>query len=292
MKESKADLRKSLDRGLKIMQRHRDTSLNKVIMTTNKKVKKHIDTSINNAIKSIHENVEKDIGQQVDHFDNIILQNQVSTFGVYNIFLNKSATQKVSVASLDEGMVVGPQPHYEGPPTVPSVFGRLIDPIGEQQADVPVPNPTVGGTAGTTVSQVGVTDPNRGEAPFSAVFRPPELVEGAVSSPETKGPDMYVTRRSDAGDRISGSLGRAQNAEPRNPDPVLLLLGPVSTVQLPEFARVVYLHMVRVGSPGLGLRRRLFDPGGEALVYDPGGFRYFLGENKNLRFEFYSWMGV
>ena len=68
------------------MRRKRDTSLNKEIMSTNKKVKNHIDTSINNAVKYIHENVEKDIGQQVDHFDNNILQNQVSTIGVYNIF--------------------------------------------------------------------------------------------------------------------------------------------------------------------------------------------------------------
>ena len=64
-----------------------------------------------------------------------------------------------------------PQPHYEGPPTVPSVFSRLIDPIGEQQADAFVPNPTVSGTAAPTVSQVCVRDPNTREAPFSAVSR-------------------------------------------------------------------------------------------------------------------------
>ena len=59
-------------------------------------------------------------------------------------------------------MVAGPLPHYEGPPTVPSVVGRYIDPIGEQQADVPVPNPFVGRSSGTTVYQVCLTDPNMG----------------------------------------------------------------------------------------------------------------------------------
>ena len=100
-----------------------------------------------------------------------------------------------------------------------------------------------------------------------------ELVEGAVSSPETKGPGIYVTCRSDASDRNSGSLVRALNAEPRNPDSSLRLLRPVSMVPWPEFARVVYLDMVQVGSPGLGLRRRLFDPDGEALVFDTCGSR-------------------
>ena len=77
---------------------------------------------------------------------------------------------------------------------------------------MPLPNPTVGGTAGPIVSQVGVTDSNRDEKPFSTVFRPPELVEGAVSSPEIKGTGINVTRRSDAGDRFSGSLCRTLNA--------------------------------------------------------------------------------
>ena len=58
----------------------------------------------------------------------------------------------------------------------------------------------------------------------------------------------------------------------------------MSTVPRPEFARVVYLDKLRVKIPGLGLRGRLFDPGGEALDFDPEGSRYMCGENKNLIF--------
>ena len=48
-------------------------------------------------------------------------------------------TQINNVTLLVEGILVGPQPHYERPPTVPSDFGRLVDPIGRQQPDlVPV----------------------------------------------------------------------------------------------------------------------------------------------------------
>ena len=106
-------------------------------------------------------------------------------------------------------MIVGPQPHYEGSPTLPSVFGRLIEPIGKQQSDVSAHDPTVGGTVDPTVSQSDVTDPNRRESPFSAVIRPPELVEGAVSLPEVKGPDSPVTHRSNSSDKNSGGWCRA-----------------------------------------------------------------------------------
>ena len=108
---------------------------------------------------TIHDKVEKDIGQLVDFFDNITLRNEVSTICFYNISLNKLTTQIDNVTSLVEDSVVGPQPHYEGQPTVPSVFGRLIPPIGKQQSNVSAHDPTVGGTADPTVLQSYVTDP-------------------------------------------------------------------------------------------------------------------------------------
>ena len=101
-------------------------------------MQRHIDATISNVVGVFKEKVKQDIGRQVDHFDNFIIQNQmsVSTIGDYKISLDKLTTRIENVTSLVEGMVVGPQPHYEGPPTVPSVFGRLVDPIEEQQPDV------------------------------------------------------------------------------------------------------------------------------------------------------------
>ena len=66
----------------------------------------------------------------------------------------------------------------------------------------------------------------------------------------------------------------------------------MSTAPWPRFAGVTDLDIVRVRSPGLGLWRRLFDPGGEALVFDEGGSRYLCGEIKNQRFEYNSGIGV
>ena len=134
-------------------------------------------------------------------------------------------------------------------------------------------DPTGSGPTGPTVSQLGGMDPNREKAAFSDIFGTSDIFEGAVSLSETMGPDIYVTRRSNASDRKTGSLGQAMNAELRNHNSALLRPGLVSTIPEPEFARVSYLDMKRVGSPGPGLRRRLLYPGGEALVFDPGGSR-------------------
>ena len=73
-----------------------------------------MNTSINNVIMSIYERVEKDIRQQVDY---MTLQNQ-STFCDFKICLNELTTRLDNLTSLVEGMVVGPQPHYEGPPII------------------------------------------------------------------------------------------------------------------------------------------------------------------------------
>ena len=55
----------------------------------------------------------------------------------YKTSLNELATRNDNVASLVEGIVAGPQPQYEGPPAVPSVFGILADPNGRQEAQLP-----------------------------------------------------------------------------------------------------------------------------------------------------------
>ena len=77
----------------------------------------------------------KDIGQQVDYCCKMILQNQM-TFSDFKICLNELTTRVGNATSLVEGVVVGPQPYNEGPPTAPSVIGRLVDPIGGQHPDV------------------------------------------------------------------------------------------------------------------------------------------------------------
>ena len=72
-------------------------------------MQKHIDTNINNVGETLSEN----IGQQVDYFDNMILQNQmtVSTFGDFKSCLDKLSSRVDNVTSMVEGMVVGPQSH-------------------------------------------------------------------------------------------------------------------------------------------------------------------------------------
>ena len=52
-----------------------------------------------------------------------------STMGHYKKSLDELTTQIDNATAFVEGMVVGPQPHYKGPPTVPSFFGRLVDPM-------------------------------------------------------------------------------------------------------------------------------------------------------------------
>ena len=56
-----------------------------------------------------------------------------STMDDYKTSWDKSTTRIDNVTSLVKGMVVGPQSHSEGPPTVPSGFGILVDPIGVKQ---------------------------------------------------------------------------------------------------------------------------------------------------------------
>ena len=204
-----------------------------------------MDTSINNVIMTINEKVEQDIRQQVDC---MTLQNQ-STFCDFKICLNELTTRLDNVTSLVEGMVAGPQPHYEGPPTIPSVFGRLVDPIGKQHPDLHrfpenrrtdvhrfPENGQRDTMVGPAVLQMSVTHPNRGNAPFSTVFRPPEPVEGEIFSDEHKAHDGHVTRRSNStGVRPRGT----QNAERRNPDAILPPTGPSGTFSEPDIARVV-----------------------------------------------------
>ena len=65
--------------------------------------------------------------------------------------------------------MMGAQTHDEVQPTVASVFGRLVDPIGVQQPQGyrnPRSNPTVGGEPVPVVLQSCVTDLNRGNAEF------------------------------------------------------------------------------------------------------------------------------
>ena len=120
----------------------------------------------------------------------MILQNQM-TFGDFKKCLNELTTRVDSATSLVEGMEVGPIPHYKGPPTVPSVIGRLVDPIGEQHPVVHRLSRTgqpamhamsLHGPKASPVSpvvlQMSVTYPHRGNAPFLSVFRPPEPVAG------------------------------------------------------------------------------------------------------------------
>ena len=72
---------------------------------------------------------------------------------------------------------------------------------------------------------------------FSGVFGAPDVVEGAVFSSETQVPDSYVTHRSNASRRNSGSLRRVHNVERRNPDVVFSSPGPIGTFPEPDFAR-------------------------------------------------------
>ena len=130
-------------------------------------------------------------------------------------------------------------PQDEVQPTVASVFGRLVNPIGVQQPRGhrnSRSNPTVGSEPVPVVLQ-GVTEPNRGNSVVSGVFGAPDLVEGPVFSSELKEPDSNVTRRSNASARTSGSLRRAQNAERRNPDFVFPSPGPIGTVPEPDSSR-------------------------------------------------------
>ena len=79
-----------------------------------------------------NKNAEKDIHQQVDY---MTLQNQI-TFCEFKICLDELTTRLDNVTLLVKGMVAGPQPHFEGPPTVPLVIGRLVDLIREHHPDV------------------------------------------------------------------------------------------------------------------------------------------------------------
>ena len=102
----------------------------------------HIDRSIDYVVKADQEDREKDKVLQVGFYDNLIFQNQMSstTMGDYKTSLDELTTRIDNVTSLVEDMVAGPQPHNETPPTVPSVFGRLVDPNGEQQVQMPQPH--------------------------------------------------------------------------------------------------------------------------------------------------------
>ena len=48
-----------------------------------------------------------------------------------------------------------------------------------------------------------------------------------------------------------------------------------------EFARIAALDKGLVEQPGPDILRRVFDPGGKVLVFDPGGVQYF-GESYDL----------
>ena len=112
---SRHELSKMLDKGFSKMQKHIDTNINNVVVTMNEK-----------------------IGQQVDYFDNMVLQHQmtISTFGDFKTCLDELSSRVDNVTSMVEGMVVGPQSHYEGPPTVASAIGRPVNLIGDQQHNV------------------------------------------------------------------------------------------------------------------------------------------------------------
>ena len=51
--------------------------------------------------------------------------------------LDELITQIKNMTSLVEGMVGGPQPHDEGPPTQSSDPSRVVDPNGEQKVQIP-----------------------------------------------------------------------------------------------------------------------------------------------------------
>ena len=102
----------------------------------------------------------------------MLLQNQITVATVADMQINiqKVSTWVDNVTTLVEGMV-GAQTHDEVQPTVASVFGRLVDPIGGKQPHVhrnSRSNPIVGGQPVSAVSQSGVMNPNRGDC---SVFR-------------------------------------------------------------------------------------------------------------------------
>ena len=87
----------------------------------------------------------------------------------------------------------------------------------------------------------------------------PELVEGAVFLSETQVPDSYLTCRSNASGRFSGSLRRLQNSERRNPDAVFSSPDPIGTVPEPDFARDMVPGQVRRPPPDPDEQQAIFD---------------------------------
>ena len=240
---SRHELSKMLDKGFSKMQKHIDTNINNVVVTMNEK-----------------------IVQQVDYFDNMVLQHQmtISTFGDFKTCLDELSSRVDNVTSMVEGMVVGPQSHYEGPPTVASAIGRPVNLIGDQQfpenrqRDTHVIpengqrdmqrfsgiGPTVGGPTGPVI-----TDPNRVNAPFSAVFGPIKLNEAEMILVEIQGRDSHVPRRSNVSGRTSGGLRLTQNTERRNPDAILNPSGPIGPLPGREFPTRVVPGLVRRPPP-------------------------------------------
>ena len=87
-------------------------------------------------------------------------------------------------------------------------------------------------------------------------FLGPDLAEGAFFSSETKAPNSYVTRRSNASRRTFGSLRRSNNAERRNPYAVFSSPGPIGKVPEPDFARDMVPGQVRRLRPNLMSHKR------------------------------------
>ena len=74
-----------------------------------------MDTTMDHVIKTIQQDREHDRIQQVGFQESLIYQTQMSSsmIGDYNKSLDELTTRIYGVASLVEGMVWGPQPHYE-----------------------------------------------------------------------------------------------------------------------------------------------------------------------------------
>ena len=107
---------------------------------------------------------------------------------------------------------MGAQRHDEVQPTVASVFGRMVDPIGVPQPQVQRitrSKPTVGGESVPVVTQSGVTAPNREMWCFLAFWGSQISLRVPFFSSETHVFDSYVTRRSNASGRTSRILHQA-----------------------------------------------------------------------------------
>ena len=102
----------------------------------------------------------------------MLFQNQITVATVWNlkVKIQEVSTTVENITIWVEGMVGAQTSQDEMQPTLASVFGRLVDPIGMQKTHGhrnSRSNPIVGGEPVPVVLQSGVTDSKRGNAVFS-----------------------------------------------------------------------------------------------------------------------------